>query len=76
MKENNFIGIFVGGAALSKRIGSLMAFAGIKVREGYGLSETSPFSATDFYQILETSDVPAGVVNIITGGKDELTNVQ
>ncbi len=36
-------------------------------------SETSPLSATDFYQILETSDVPAGAVNIVTGNKDELT---
>ena len=36
-------------------------------------SEISPLSATDFYQILETSDVPAGCINIVTGGKDELT---
>jgi aldehyde dehydrogenase (NAD+) len=28
--------------------------------------------ATDFYQVLETSDVPAGVVNIITGDREEL----
>lgn len=35
-------------------------------------SEKHPFSATDFYQILETSDVPAGTVNIITGPKEEL----
>ncbi|RLD28275.1 MAG: aldehyde dehydrogenase, partial [Bacteroidetes bacterium] len=38
-------------------------------------SGKAPFSATDFYQILETSDVPAGTVNIITGGKDELAKV-
>ncbi|OUR95072.1 aldehyde dehydrogenase [Flavobacteriales bacterium 34_180_T64] len=38
-------------------------------------SENLPFSATDFYQILETSDVPAGTVNIITGHKDELAEV-
>lgn len=31
-----------------------------------------PLAATDFYQILETSDVPAGVVNIITGDHAEL----
>ena len=37
-------------------------------------SEKQPFSATDFYQILETSDVPAGAVNIVTGNKDELAN--
>ena len=35
-------------------------------------SETAPFSATDFYQILDTSDVPAGTVNIVTGKKEEL----
>ena len=35
-------------------------------------SETAPFSATDFYQILDTSDVPGGTVNIITGKKEEL----
>ncbi|MCL4148209.1 UNVERIFIED_CONTAM: hypothetical protein GTU68_055872 [Idotea baltica] len=38
-------------------------------------SEKAPFSATDFYQILETSDVPAGTVNIVTGHKDELMQV-
>jgi aldehyde dehydrogenase (NAD+) len=27
---------------------------------------------TDFYQVLETSDVPAGVVNIVTGDREEL----
>lgn len=36
-------------------------------------SEKSPLSATDFYQILETSDVPAGTINIVTGTKAELT---
>ncbi len=35
-------------------------------------SETAPLSATDFYQILDTSDVPGGTVNIVTGNKDEL----
>ncbi len=36
-------------------------------------SDISPLSATDFYQILETSDVPAGVVNIVTGKHEELS---
>jgi aldehyde dehydrogenase (NAD+) len=36
-------------------------------------SEQHPLSATDFYQVLETSDVPAGVVNIVTGARDHLT---
>ncbi len=36
-------------------------------------SETQPLAVTDFYQVLETSDVPAGVVNIVTGHRDELS---
>jgi aldehyde dehydrogenase (NAD+) len=35
-------------------------------------SESYPLSATDFYQVLDTSDVPPGVVNIITGDRDHL----
>ena len=35
-------------------------------------SEPYPLAAADFYQILETSDVPAGVVNILTGSHAEL----
>jgi aldehyde dehydrogenase (NAD+) len=35
-------------------------------------SERHPLAATDFYQILETSDVPSGVVNIVTGKRDVL----
>ncbi|MGB7873774.1 MAG: aldehyde dehydrogenase family protein [Anaerolineales bacterium] len=31
-----------------------------------------PLSATDFYQVLDTSDVPGGVVNIVTGDRDHL----
>jgi aldehyde dehydrogenase (NAD+) len=36
-------------------------------------SEQFPLSATDFYQVLDTSDVPPGVVNIVTGDRDHLT---
>ena len=35
-------------------------------------SERHPLAATDLYQVLETSDVPAGVVNIVTGARDAL----
>jgi aldehyde dehydrogenase (NAD+) len=35
-------------------------------------SESHPLSATDFYQVLDTSDLPGGVVNIVTGPADEL----
>lgn len=38
-------------------------------------SDTAPLSATDLYQVLETSDMPGGVINIITGDKEELTKV-
>jgi aldehyde dehydrogenase (NAD+) len=36
-------------------------------------SEKHPLCATDFYQILETSDLPPGVLNIVTGARDHLT---
>ncbi len=35
-------------------------------------SEAYPLALTDFYQVLETSDVPGGVVNILTGRHTEL----
>jgi aldehyde dehydrogenase (NAD+) len=38
-------------------------------------SERFPLMATDLYQILETSDLPAGVVNIVTGASDTLAKV-
>ncbi len=38
-------------------------------------SQQSPLSAIDCYQVLETSDLPAGVVNIVTGDRDTLSQV-
>ncbi|HUO52730.1 MAG TPA: aldehyde dehydrogenase family protein, partial [Gemmatimonadaceae bacterium] len=38
-------------------------------------SEAHPLAATDFYSVLETSDLPGGVINIVTGGKDALAQV-
>lgn len=38
-------------------------------------SEPHPIAVTDFYQVLETSDLPGGVINIVTGRKDELAKV-
>ncbi len=35
-------------------------------------SEQWPLAATDLYQVFDTSDVPAGVVNIVTGLRREL----
>ena len=36
-------------------------------------SERYALLATDFYQVLDTSDLPGGVINIVTGDQDELT---
>ena len=36
-------------------------------------SEKHPLSATDFYQLLDTSDIPDGVVNIVTGNRAAFT---
>ena len=38
-------------------------------------SQSFPLSATDFYQVLDTSDVPGGVLNIVTGNQDALAQV-
>jgi aldehyde dehydrogenase (NAD+) len=35
-------------------------------------SQAYPLAATDFYQVLDTSDLPGGVVNIVTGAHAEL----
>lgn len=37
-------------------------------------SSESALLATDFYQVLNTSDLPGGVVNIITGDREALTD--
>jgi aldehyde dehydrogenase (NAD+) len=38
-------------------------------------SERYPLAATDLYQVLDTSDVPAGVISIVTGERDALAKV-
>ncbi|HEY8595042.1 MAG TPA: aldehyde dehydrogenase family protein [Devosiaceae bacterium] len=38
-------------------------------------SELHPLSMTDFYQVVETSDVPGGVINIVTGDNPALAKV-
>merc|ERR1712226_1170960 len=35
-------------------------------------SEKNPLPALDFYQVFETSDLPGGVVNVLTGGRDHM----
>nr|XP_014344265.1 PREDICTED: aldehyde dehydrogenase family 16 member A1 [Latimeria chalumnae] len=36
-------------------------------------SEKFPLPALDFYQVFDTSDLPGGVVNVLTGSRDHLT---
>lgn len=36
-------------------------------------SEAHPLAATDLYQVLDTSDLPGGVINIVTGARDVVT---
>ncbi|MCR9161027.1 MAG: aldehyde dehydrogenase family protein [Nannocystaceae bacterium] len=38
-------------------------------------SERHPLAATDLYQVLDTSDLPGGVLNIVTGERAGLTKV-
>jgi aldehyde dehydrogenase (NAD+) len=38
-------------------------------------SERYPLAATDLYSVFETSDLPAGVVNLVTGARDPLSRV-
>ncbi|MHB1223122.1 MAG: aldehyde dehydrogenase family protein [Gemmatimonadaceae bacterium] len=38
-------------------------------------SARHPLAATDLYQVFETSDLPAGVVNVVTGDRDTLARV-
>ena len=38
-------------------------------------AQDDPLPVTDLYQVFDTSDVPGGVVNIITGVKDDLAPV-
>ncbi len=38
-------------------------------------SQRWPLAATDFYQVLDTSDVPGGALNVVTGVREELTRV-
>ncbi len=58
---NRVEGIIVGAAALQPQLASLFAAAGINVREGYGLTETSPVIA---FNRFEPGGVRFGTVGI------------
>ena len=38
-------------------------------------SQSYPLAASDLYSVFETSDVPAGVINIVTGDRDALAKL-
>ena len=38
-------------------------------------SQNQPLAVTDLYQVFDTSDLPGGVVNIVTGVRDDLARV-
>ncbi|MEP5761601.1 MAG: aldehyde dehydrogenase family protein [Litoreibacter sp.] len=61
------IGILCGDLPLLDFIRPMAAALAMGNRVTLCASEAFPLSATDFIQTLETSDVPAGVVNILTG---------
>lgn len=69
------VGKIVAFAPDSALLGS-MALVGAAMAMGNRITliapEAHPLAMTDFYQVLETSDVPGGVVNILTGGHTEL----
>lgn len=60
-------GIAVGAAALQPRLGRLFSAAGVDVREGYGLTETSPVVA---FNRFEPGGIHFGTVGIPVPGVD------
>ncbi|WP_458791648.1 aldehyde dehydrogenase family protein [Yoonia sp. MH D7] len=66
------IGILCGDAPLLDVITPMAAAIAMGNRTTLVPSAAYPLAATDLVQVLETSDVPAGVVNIVTGNHAEL----
>ncbi|WP_299301005.1 aldehyde dehydrogenase family protein [uncultured Litoreibacter sp.] len=61
-------------APLAGLIGTLAPAIAMGNRVILAASEPFPLAATDFIQVLETSDIPGGVVNILTGSHAELAS--
>ncbi|XP_016119415.1 aldehyde dehydrogenase family 16 member A1-like, partial [Sinocyclocheilus grahami] len=63
----------------SKPLLSLVSLLGPAVAMGNAVimvpSEKYPLPALEFIQVLQASDIPGGLVSIITGGRDQLTAV-
>ncbi|WP_420861140.1 aldehyde dehydrogenase family protein [Algirhabdus cladophorae] len=53
-------------------IAPMAAAIGMGNRTVIHASQTYPLAATDLIQVLETSDIPAGVVNILTGDRADV----
>ena len=74
MKEP--IGVIGIACPLAHPLSGLMSLALPAIAMGNAVvavpSQTHPLAATDLYQVLETSDLPGGVFNIVTGVRDEL----
>ena len=70
------IGNIIAFCPPNKPLLSLISCIAPAIAMGNRITTISPFiasmTATDFYQILETSDIPPGVVNILTGSHLEL----
>ncbi|HET9375305.1 MAG TPA: aldehyde dehydrogenase family protein [Chthoniobacterales bacterium] len=58
----SFISLIAPGVALGNRVVVVP-------------SQSFPLIVTDFYQILDTSDLPCGVINLVTGDPNELGRV-
>ena len=68
---NRVEGVIVGAAALQPQLASLFAAAGIDIREGYGLTETSPVIS---FNRFEPGGVRFGTVGIPIPGLDVKIN--
>jgi aldehyde dehydrogenase (NAD+) len=73
------IGVVGVACAMQEPLLGLLSLVGPLVSTGNTVvvvpSERHPLSATDLYQVLDTSDVPGGVVNIVTGAREPLARV-
>ncbi|UWQ19042.1 aldehyde dehydrogenase family protein [Jannaschia sp. M317] len=73
---NRPVGVIGAFAAEETPLTALAQVLGAALATGNRLvliaPEASPLTATDLYQVLDTSDVPGGVVNILTGDHAEL----
>ena len=67
------IGILCDDTPLSGLISAMAPAIAMGNRTILIPSAAFPLAATDFYQVLETSDLPGGVVNIVTGDHGELS---